>query len=290
LLAVPPAVVTLTLPDVLVASTAVIVLALTTAKEDALMLPNLTAVAPAKLAPVMLIVFPIPPPVGVKDVMMGAGTKVKPALDEVPFDVVTDTEPVEPFPSIATIKVVDGTVNEATGVPPKLTAVVLPKFAPLIFTVMPGPALAGEKPETIGPVKVKPVFVAVPSGVVTLTAPEEPEATTAEIEVGEITENELAGTPPKLTAVAPDKLAPVMVTVLPVEADKGLKEEIVGPEKVKPGKPAVPVGLVTLTKPVAPLPSVAEILVGELMVNAALVPPKLTLEILVNPLPEILTT
>ena len=34
--------------------------------------------------------------------------------------------------------------------------------------------------------------------------------------------------PPKLTAVAPVKLAPVMVTVVPVPADVGKNDEMVG--------------------------------------------------------------
>ncbi len=39
---------------------------------------------------------------------------------------------------------------------------------------------------------------------------------------------EVAATPPKLTAVAPVKLVPVMVTVAPEPALAGVNDEIVG--------------------------------------------------------------
>jgi hypothetical protein len=43
-----------------------------------------------------------------------------------------------------------------------------------------------------------------------------------------ITENEVAAVPPKLTAVAPVKFVPEMVTVVPCAEEIGLKEVIVG--------------------------------------------------------------
>jgi hypothetical protein len=42
------------------------------------------------------------------------------------------------------------------------------------------------------------------------------------------TENEVAAVPPKLTAVAPVKSVPVIVTVAPVAAEVGAKAVIVG--------------------------------------------------------------
>jgi len=75
---------------------------------------------------------------------------------------------------------------------------------------------------------VNPARVAVPYGVVTLTIPEVPFATNAVMLVALTTLNEVAAVPPKLTAVAPVKLVPVMVTVAPVPADAGVKEVIVG--------------------------------------------------------------
>ena len=67
-----------------------------------------------------------------------------------------------------------------------------------------------------------------PPGVVRLTVPEVPVATNAVMLVALTTLNEVAAVPPKLTAEAPVKLVPVMVTVAPVPADAGVKEVIVG--------------------------------------------------------------
>ncbi len=62
---------------------------------------------------------------------------------------------------------------------------------------------------------MNPASVAVPPGVVTLTLPEVPDAPgVAVIDVALTTVNEVAAVPPKLTAVAPVKLVPVMVTVV----------------------------------------------------------------------------
>lgn len=63
---------------------------------------------------------------------------------------------------------------------------------------------------------------------VILTLPVEPEATTAVKEVEEKTVKEAAAVPPKLTAIILERLVPVMITFVPVVADKGVKEEIVG--------------------------------------------------------------
>ena len=73
---------------------------------------------------------------------------------------------------------------------------------------------------------VNPESESVPSGAVTTTLPEEPAPTTAFI-VNELTTvKDAAGTPPKLTAVAPVKLLPTIVTFSPLKADCGLNEEI----------------------------------------------------------------
>ena len=75
---------------------------------------------------------------------------------------------------------------------------------------------------------VKPASVAVPPGVVTLTLPEVPDATTAVMLVAETTLKDVAAVPPKLTAVVPIKLVPVMVMVVPLPALVGVKLVIVG--------------------------------------------------------------
>jgi hypothetical protein len=111
-------------------------------------------------------------------------------------------------------------------------------------------------------INVNPVLLAFPLAVVTLTDPVVPEPTTAVMLVALTTVKEVAGVPPKLTAVAPVKFVPVIVTVCPVPADVGLNAVMVGGGKyVKPAKVPVPDAVVTETEPEAPAPTVAVILV-----------------------------
>ena len=63
---------------------------------------------------------------------------------------------------------------------------------------------------------------------VTLTLPEVPDATTAVMLVAETTLNDVAAVPPKLTAVAPVKFVPVMVTDVPTAPLIGVKLVMVG--------------------------------------------------------------
>ena len=65
----------------------------------------------------------------------------------------------------------------------------------------------------VADIKVNPVLLPIPFGVVTLTLPVAPVPTTAVIVVALTTVNEAAAVPPNLTAVAPVKLVPVIVTV-----------------------------------------------------------------------------
>jgi len=227
--AIPPGVVTLTLPEAPVATTAVIVVALTIINEVAVVPPKLTTVVPVKFVPVIVIVAPVAPLVGVNDVIAGAGININPASAAVPPGVVTLTEPVAPVPTTAVMVVALTTVNEVAAVPPKLTAVAPVKFVPVIDIVVPVPALVGVKEVIVGAgIKIKPGLVAVPLGVVTLTEPVAPVPTTAVIVVDLTTMNDAAAIPPKLTAVAPMKLDPVMVIVALVGAEVGLNEIIKG--------------------------------------------------------------
>ena len=77
-------------------------------------------------------------------------------------------------------------------------------------------------------INVNPALLAMPFAVVTLTLPVAPAPTTAVILVALTTVNEVAAVPPKLTAVAPVKFVPVIVTVCPVPAEIGLNDAIVG--------------------------------------------------------------
>lgn len=138
--AVPPGVVTDTLPDEPAATTAVMLVADATANEVAGVPPKLTAVAPVKFVPVMVMVAPVIP-LGVKVEMVGAGIKVNPALVAVPLGVVTDTLPDVPDATIAVMMVAETTVNDAAAIPPKLTAVAPVKAEPAIVIDAPMPPL-----------------------------------------------------------------------------------------------------------------------------------------------------
>jgi hypothetical protein len=69
---------------------------------------------------------------------------------------------------------------------------------------------------------------------VTVTLPVEPLPTTAVICVAAITLKLEAAVPPNLTAVAPPRLVPVMITQAPVPADVGVNELIVGADIAAP--------------------------------------------------------
>jgi hypothetical protein len=114
---------------------------------------------------------PVIPAVGVKLVIVGAGTKVNVPKDAVPPMVVTATGPVAPGPTVAKTWV---DVNEVivAGTPPIVTPVTVPVNAPLIVMGVPAPPVKGVKPEMVGAgtnVNGVPGVVAVPPGVVTLT-------------------------------------------------------------------------------------------------------------------------
>jgi hypothetical protein len=143
--------------------------------------------------------------------------------------------------------VLETTVNEVAAVPPKLTAVAPVKFVPVMVMIVPLAALAGANEEMVGGgMKTNPARRALPPRVVTETRPDVPFATTAVILVDEFTVKELAAVPPKLTAVAPVKWVPIMVTVAPLAAVVGVNEVIVGEgTKVKPARVATPPGVET---------------------------------------------
>ena len=116
--------------------------------------------------------------------------------------------------------------------------------------------------------KVNPPRFAVPPAVVTLTVPFVPAPTLAIMLVAELTVNDCAAVPPKLTLVAPVKLLPVMVTWVPEPPMVGLKVVILGAAtNVKPAKEPEPAWLDTTTFPEAPLPTIAVMLVGEVTLN-----------------------
>jgi hypothetical protein len=230
-LAVPPGVVIDITPVVPLDTTAVMLVALTTVKEVAAVPPKLTAEALVKLVPVMFTVAPLAADDGVNEAMLGAGINVK-LLEElaVPPGVVIDITPVVPLATTAIMLVALTTVKEVAAVPPKLTAVAPVKSVPVMVTVAPLAADDGVNELMLGAgIKVKLLEeLAVPPGVVIDITPVVPLATTAVMLVALTTVNEVAAVPPKLTAVAPVKSVPVMVTVAPTPADDGVNEPILG--------------------------------------------------------------
>jgi hypothetical protein len=130
----PPGAVTEMLPSKPDPTTAVMVVLEVTVKEEADAPPKLTAVASLKLVPVIVIVAPCTADVGVNEVIVGAGIKVKPANVAMPVGVVTKILPLAPAATVATILVFESTLNEEAGVPPKLTEVASVKSIPVMVT------------------------------------------------------------------------------------------------------------------------------------------------------------
>ena len=127
------------------------------------------------------------------------------------------------------------TVKPVAGVAPKFTAVAPLKFVPVMVTVVApavGPAV-GEMLVTVGAatkVNWSAADVAlVPPAVVTLTStvPALPTGAVAVICVAELTVKPVAAVAPKVTAVAPLKFVPVMVTVVPPAVGPAVGEMLV---------------------------------------------------------------
>jgi hypothetical protein len=149
------------------------------------------------------------------------------------------------------------TLNDSTFIPPAVTAVAPVKDVPVISTGIPCGPLLGVKELIVGNA-IYPGKLLVPPAVVTETIPEPPEGVIATIVVAEITVNVLAEIPPKLTAVAPRKLFPVMVTLVPAIETAGIIEFTTGGGiKTNPAKESFPVDVATNTYPEAPLPTEA---------------------------------
>ena len=289
--AVPPGVVKLTAPVAPVPMMAIIEVEETTVNEVTGVPPIVTTEVPSKSVPVMLIRVPAAAVAGAKEVIVGAGMKVKPARDAEPPGVVRLTAPVAPVPTLATIEVEETTVNDVTGVPPKVRADVLLKLVPVILISEPAAAVVGLKAVIVGAgINVNPAKVAVPPGVVRLTAPVVPVPTCATMEEEEITVNDVTDVPPKVRADVLLKLVPMIVMRAPAPAAVGVNEVMVGAGiKVNPANEADPLGVVRLTAPVAPVPTTAMMEVEETTVKDVTgVPPSVIIEVLSKFVPVIL--
>ena len=105
------------------------------------------------------------------------------------------------------------------------------------------------------------VLIAVPPGVITAIGPDDAtEDTIAVMVVAFTTVNDSAGDPVNITAVAPRKFVPVIVTTVSIPPLVGENEVMVGASEEKVNVPllvAVPPKVVAVIFPVAPLPTVA---------------------------------
>jgi hypothetical protein len=125
----------------------------------------------------------------------------------------------------AVLDVEELTTNDAAAVVPKLTPVAPVKLVPVIVMVSP-PAVVPEVGLTAVTVGAEALLTVkwsaetageLPLGVATMmsTVAAAWGGETAVIDVLELTVNDAAGTPPKLTPVAPVKFVPVMVVLVP---------------------------------------------------------------------------
>jgi hypothetical protein len=267
LVAMPPGVVTPIIPVAAPTGTvAVICVDEITVNMTAGMPPNVTDEALLKFEPVMVTDDPIAPFAGLKPVIAGIGTTVKtPELTAVPAAAVTlMTLVVAPAGTTTEMDVPELTVNTLVDAAPNVTSETAVKFDPVIVTGVPTGPLDGLKPLTIGDgVPPKAVMVIAP-----VVAPAGTIAVTALLE---LTVN-AAGVPLKLTAVAPVRFVPVIVTEVPIGPATGLKPLMAGAgNTVKLIEvTAVPPGVVTpMTPGVAPGGTVAVICVDETTANAA---------------------
>jgi hypothetical protein len=187
-----------------------------------------------KLLPVSTTDVPTGPLPGLRLEIVGAAAVILKFADDVavPAGVVTAIAPVVvPLATVAVIWVALLMVKLAAALPLKVTLLAAVKFVPVIEMDVPAGPVVGLKLDMAGGrVMVKLLDEApVPPGVVTPIAPvAEPLATTAVIVVALATEKLAAAFAPNVTAVAPVRFVPVMVTVVPATPDGGAKLATVG--------------------------------------------------------------
>ena len=204
-----------------------------------------------------------------------------PLMEAVPPGVTTEIGLTAELLTTAVMVVELTTVNELALKILNFTAVAPVKFCPVIVMIVPFPTVVGVTDVITGAgINTNPGLVAVPKAFVTLTSPDNPAPKTAVIVVEFTILNEAAATPPKLTAVVPVKLIPVIVTIPPCNAEVGLNENMIGiGAYVKPGLVPVPKGVVTLTSPEEPFPTLAVIVFSSMTVtDEPNTPPKRTLK------------
>jgi hypothetical protein len=189
-----------------------------------------------------------------------------------PLGSVTEMVPVTvPLDTIAVICVAESTVNDCALVPPNVTAVAPVSTSPMMTTEVPHGPRIGSKDVICGLPTVKSVALKlIPFGVVTEIFPVvAPAGTVAVILLGLSTVN-IADELPNFTDVAPVKLSPLIVTIVPAGPLSGENDVISGvPGTVNfVALVAVPAGVVRLMSPVVvPIATFAVICVEFTTVN-----------------------
>jgi hypothetical protein len=153
LVAAPPGVVILITPVFAVVGTKTVADVAVTAEGTAVAPPvKVTSVAPVRFVPVITTLVPLGPVVGVKEVMVGAGIKVKlDVLVAVPPGVLISMAPVSA--PVGTTTVADvAVIDEGTAVAPpvNVTNVAPVRFVPLITTFVPLGPVVGVKDLIVG--------------------------------------------------------------------------------------------------------------------------------------------
>jgi hypothetical protein len=235
LVAVPPGVVTLIFPVVApVGTVAVICVAEFTVNEVAVVVLNFTEVVvkpvPLKFVPVILTDVPTGPKAGVNEVIVGAATTTKSVvLVAVPMVFVTLILPVvAPVGTIAVIDVAEFSVKEVAVVLLNLTAVVHPKFVPVMATLVPMGPTVGVKEVMVGAAavpttKTEALAVSAP-GVWTVIFPVVAPAGTAAVTVVSVRPVSVDWSVVlKVTAVAPVNPVPVIATDVVTGPHVGVK-------------------------------------------------------------------
>lgn len=141
-----------TAPGLSFGTVAVICVPAASTVKLALLPSNITAVAPARLAPLIVTEEPLGPLIGAKPVIAGGGTTLKiPALVVVPPGVVIAMGPLAaPAGTTAVILLPLLLIVNVALVPANVTLVVPLRFWPLIVTDAPTPPLCGEKLVIVG--------------------------------------------------------------------------------------------------------------------------------------------
>lgn len=282
-------------------TTAVNCQSVTTVKELAAVPLNVTDVVPVNPLPEIVTFIPANPVVGLNELtdraLFVATVKFMEEL-LVPAAFVTVIGPVvAPLGTVATIWLSEVIGKKLAATPLKATPLAHKKCAPMRDTVDPRGPVVGLNELTTGAgngVTVKlDVDVVLPALFVMVIGPLcAVHGTTAVTCVSETMSHAAAAVPLNDTAVAPVKLVPVIVTVVPAGPLLGEKELIVGGTSTPkiPADVPLPAAFVTIIGPlVAPFGTTAVNCVSETTLNAAAVPLKVTLVVSVKLVPVTVT-